>query len=439
MPFGLLPLRMVESHFSALAGIWLTERADVFSTQVSESALARDRRAKRAAAHLAALRRNRDDAVHHGGLELQSPSFGAVYTAARVLAHVAPEACLDRDGRVVVRASREDAVVAALSDARLPASFDLTNPAACAIASASRPISEGALWATLLRPDPTFGMVLAARAEILPGWARALLFRWALRPFDATSRAERHRAGALLALGRHFARRSVNEQRGFAALVDSTLGALLCQNLARSPQGILAMSVVGHAPTAARIAREVEREPCLDAVFALGILGFPRDAPLLARLMRIDRGASEPEQSIAVEAMRALYLMTGRLFTVSPSRADGRRMAPDHVSAAEYAAAWSEQAAALTRHHLGVSLEAEHSDPAQPAPSHRWIRAVLTGATSDLTQQLAPSSVVDNRPRRLSRFFSVEPPRYLERDSNRYPAIAAPSTVRGRSWRPPLQ
>lgn len=410
-----LPLRLVESHFLALEALWSHQRGEVFSTLAPESPLVAERARRRAARNLAALARNKEEAVRHALVELQSSSPGAAYTAARVLAALAPEACLDAQGRVRLQAPSQDAIVAALSDARLMdrpnvARFELSDPSGCEVASASATPPEAALWATLLRPDPTAGLALAARATPLPRWARAVLFRHAFEPVSANTdaRGERTRGRALFALGAHFARRSVEDQRAFAALVDTTIGAAISSRAHPDSRALFAMSVVGHSATARRIADKIEREPTLDLLYALGMLGFPRDAPQLARLTELGRLPSPQQRAIATEAMRALYLMSGRRFETTK----GREKVPDTAAAVAFADEWAALPFASTRHHLGVPLD---QVPAEGAPpSFRWLHAVLTGAPRALAGA-APIGLIDDRPRRLSRFFAIDPPCHFER------------------------
>jgi hypothetical protein len=114
-------------------------------------------------------------------------------------------------------------------------------------------VPEGVLIRHLLTPTPRAGLVAAARARELPGWAASHITSLAL---DRSASVASNRACqplALYALGTWAARRRGSADPSVASLIDAALGDSLCdESPAAAPLGIganatlLALAVVGH-------------------------------------------------------------------------------------------------------------------------------------------------------------------------------------------------
>ena len=163
----------------------------------------------------------------------------------------------------------------------------------------------------------------------------------------------------------------------------------------------MALAVVGHAATARRVFERIQRcGASLDTLFTLGLLGIPKYARPLLDAMR----AEEP--AIRSEAIRGMYLMTGRMFVEGGAPAeDGRNLVPAHDTAEAFVRTWSARES-IERFHLGDSL----SRPAPDGPpSARLLRAILTGSPRELGVRSLPG-LFDGRARGGASLYSIALP-----------------------------
>ncbi|MFO0619522.1 MAG: hypothetical protein U0414_43445 [Polyangiaceae bacterium] len=268
-------------------------------------------------------------------------------------------------------------------------------------------VPHGVLIRHLFSQEPRAGLWAAARATRVPDWTIARLGTLVMQ--EQPTAIARYRPLAIYAWGVAAARRHGAPDPSFAALIDGLLGDTLCHEQAEDARAgiganatLLAMSVVGHVATAARIARAIELSgPTVDKLFALGLLGVPRFADVLVATMR------SSNEALRLEALRAIYLMTGRMFVEGGEesmRDDGIGAVPDPGAAEAFFAGWRHRHD-LARLHLGVALARDGDGPA----SSRLLNAILTGRPRQLGSLSLPG-LFDGRARLGTAPFTIAPP-----------------------------
>jgi hypothetical protein len=387
-----LPPRLAEEHLTAIEGLWLRrehETRALLPTTFDSVAWSAEIEAR-----LHALELRREEAIREASLRLASPLHSEVFAAAYCLLRLAPEQCVTSDGRVLLRSQRPRAVceaVGLVAEPKLPWPGD---DIALEGHSMRRSIPDGVLLASLASPSPRAGLIAAARRAPLPAFAKETIMRLAVG--DCGEQLLAHRPLALYAWGVSQARVEGGADPAFAGLVDVMLGDSIFERVPRHGEAgvdplanLHVLALLGDAATSGRIARRIRMVgPTLDLVFALGLLGIPRDAPLLVEAL------SAGDASLKREALRALAMVTGRWF-VEGGLTDGRRevdgLALDVDGAHRFLIGWTERAS-MARHHLGRLLR---SDDVDAPPSFRLLKGLLAGEPV-----VALPGLLDGRPRR---------------------------------------
>lgn len=358
-------------------------------------------------AHLRCLRFRREEAVRESLLRLHSGAYSCVANAAHVVAALDPAQAVSERGEILLRARRSHAITEGVARAGILARPMIGDDRSVEAYSRREDVPEGVLIRHLLTPTPRAGLLAAARATKLPGWAVSHIACLALDTRASVPSNAACQPLALYALGAWAARRLGFADPSMASLVDSALRASVCdERPADAAVGIganatlLAMALVGHVATARRIARSIEVSGATqDKLFALGLLGVPIVADALVAQM------SSSHPALRAEALRALYLMTGRMFVVGGEQAmrhDGDGLEPDPAAAEIFLRTWPHRHV-VGRFHLGRPLDRD--DEKAPA-SFQLLRAILTGRPRALGAESLPG-LFDGRSRVRATPFSI--------------------------------
>lgn len=384
---GLLPLRLEVEHLDALEGLALRADQAMLSMKPAAASL-QTRWQAQVDARFAALALDRDRSVREALLRLQSPQFSTARTAAWALGTTNSESCCDFSGRIILRSRCRGAVLDGLARTAHTFRACIDDPSSIELAALGSDIAEGVLFASLASSSCTSGLLAAGCSTHLPRWSLPIIQRHA---FCGTGPEQ---ALALYALGRSAVRTDPATHRAWVALVDVVLGDRLFDNAA----AVLVMSVVGGRATARRIAtrlRDGASEQALAS--ALGRLGVVGEALILVELM------TSPDQGLARAAVRALFMMTGRLFAREPVRDDGLDLEPDRTSADAFIRACAAPDVGQ-RLHLGLPIRA---DVVSDVPSFRTLRDALFGRSTHLLRRVFCHAAKSDLRRAGGAFFNL--------------------------------
>lgn len=419
--------RLVHEHLDALEALAIREHGGRFTTR---GRTAPDVSVQRSA-HLRCLRFRQDEAEHEALVRLQSRAFSSVASAAHVLAVLSGERAIDARGAVLLAGPREHAITEGIARSGMLRHVMIGDDRSVEALSKTDDVPEGVLMGHLLSPSPRSGLLAAARARRLPEWAVGQLVALAIdREPSRADHTSRCRPIALYALGVWAARLEGRPDASVASLIDAALGDSLCDETAAEPPlglganaALLGMAVVGHVATARRVVRCIERSgPTQDRLFSLGLLGVPACAgPLVSELR-------SPDAMLRAEALRGLYLMTGKMFVMGGEgsmRDDGSGLVPDEMAAEAFLTGWRYRHD-NARFHLGWRLDV---DAPEAPPSFQLLRAIFTGLPRSLGAESLPG-LFDGRSRTRTVPFTVAPPApALFNPAARAARAGAPSTA----------
>ncbi len=400
-----LPLGLVAEHLDLLQADSVRRYQALFSTRSVAPETPTEPR--RAAASLRGLRMRAPEAIREATTRLHSVQFEEVVTASKVLLMLAPEQCVATTGEILLRTRKPLAVVQALAGVGRRWPIAIGDDVSVEAYSMHSEVPDGVLVGHLWSRAPRAGIVAAMRRRLPSLAAMRRLRRIALGSVSGASTDLR--SLALYALGVLDARANGQVDPSFASLVDCVLGDSIFAKPTSEEQSfigepmLVAIAVAGHVATARRIQDWImKHEATPDALYALGLLGIPRHLGIVVDALASSRA------SVRTEAIRALYLATGQLFTrggAPAAREDGRPLEPDADAASLFLRAWAHRSSGK-RFHLGAPLFDSSPDA---APSARLLRAILIGAPKPLSTMFLPG-VFDGRQRCPASFFSIAPP-----------------------------